>query len=129
MPTVLSCPAVALFVEMVAAGGLLGQGDGFCVPGMTADGKGVGKSCRPEGDRVWGKPAGRRESRTFAAAMWMLILTTMCLGFGAGWVLRRGRLSLDGLTGLLVWLLLFLQFIKNLVELDFRIFDIGIQVA
>ena len=26
--------------------------------------------------------------------MWMLILTTMCLGFGAGWVLRRGRLSL-----------------------------------
>lgn len=40
--------------------------------------------------------------------MWMLILTTMCLGFGAGWVLRRGRLSLDGLTGPLVWLLLFL---------------------
>lgn len=61
--------------------------------------------------------------------MWMLILTTMCLGFGVGWVLRRGRLSLDGLTGPLVWLLLFLQFIKNLVELDFRIFDIGIQVA
>ena len=61
--------------------------------------------------------------------MWMLILTTMCLSFGAGWVLRRGRLSLDGLTGPLVWLLLFLQFIKNLVELDFRIFDIGIQVA
>lgn len=61
--------------------------------------------------------------------MWMLILTTMCLGFGAGGVLRRGRLSLDGLTGPLVWLLLFLQFIKNLVELNFRIFDIGIQVA
>lgn len=61
--------------------------------------------------------------------MWMLILTTMCLGFAAGCLLRRGRLSLDGLTGPLVWLLLFLQFIKNLVELDFRIFDIGIQVA
>lgn len=40
--------------------------------------------------------------------MWMLILTTMCLGFAAGCLLRRGRLSLDGLTGPLVWLLLFL---------------------
>ena len=35
---------------------------------MTADGKGVGKSCGPEGDWVWGKSAGRRESRTFAAS-------------------------------------------------------------
>ena len=32
----------------------------------------------------------------------------MGLGFGVGWTLRRGRLSLDGLTGPLVWLLLFL---------------------
>ncbi len=40
--------------------------------------------------------------------MWMLILTSMALGFGLGWTLRRHRLSLDGLTGPLVWLLLFL---------------------
>ena len=32
----------------------------------------------------------------------------MALGFGLGWTLRRHRLSLDGLTGPLVWLLLFL---------------------
>lgn len=57
---------------------------------------------------TWAVVGVSRESRNFAAAMWMLILTAMGLGFGAGWTLRRGRLSLDGLTGPLVWLLLFL---------------------